>query len=120
MGRRVVGKCWRKTVLMVTFVRTNLLPRMPSSCARAKRKIIKNLCLPASGPAAYAFLPRCWCDIGCDIAAAATWAVWCKSDHRNLQFGFVGYEGFSHVVKDGIFSAKNRQGEGITTISSRP
>ena len=91
MGRRVVGKCWRKTVLMVTFVRTNLLLRMPSSCARAKRKIIKNLCLPASGPATYAFLLRCWCDIGCDIAAAATWVVWCKSDHRNLQFGFVGY-----------------------------
>ena len=72
MGRRVVGKCWRKTVLMVTFVRTNLLLRMPSSSARAKRKIIKNLCLPASGP----LLPlqHGWC------------GVQATSDHRNLQF----------------------------------
>ena len=96
-----VGKCWRKTVLMVGFVRRNLLLRMHSSCAgatRADTPKLKTRYVSASGLAADAFLLRCWCDIA---AAAAATSVVCEK--KNGQSGSWVVQVFT-FPKDGNFS----------------
>lgn len=70
---RVVGECWRTTVVMVVAVKTKFFAANGSfaRCCDTSRHKKDQVVHCASRPAAEVFLLRCWCDSGCDIAAAA-------------------------------------------------
>ena len=80
LSRSFREKSWRKTLLMVLFVKRKFLLPMHSLGAAARQKQadtqkIKNQYLCVLGPPAFAFSLPCWRDIGCDIAGAAAAAV---------------------------------------------